>query len=150
MTLWSQGSVVIGYWVVWILLSALNWLLYRGFRRHEAWEIHEAYPQHKRALALLPWAEIVPTLGLVAVLLLVWTAGFLNGELPGHVLGLFYGIMLLGGAIFSRITGVRSITVFRRTTYVIETERTWRGTLQLSLAGVYLAIPVIALLSMLA
>ena len=150
MTFWSQGSVVIGYWGIWILLAALNWVLYRGFRRYEAWEIYEAYPQHKRALVLLPWTEIVPTLGLVAVLLLVWTADFLNGELPGHVLGLFYGLMLLGNALFSRVTGIRSITVFRRTTYVVEVERTWRGTLQLTLAGVYFAIPVIFLLSALA
>jgi hypothetical protein len=58
--------------------------------------------------------------------------------------------MLLTTAIFSRITGIHALHVFQRTTYVIETEHTWRDTLQLSLAGVYLAIRVIALLSMLA
>lgn len=150
MTLSSRFFVLVGYWGAMLLLHSLNWALYRGFRRYEAWEIREAYPQHKRALAALPWAEIVPTLLLVAVLFLVWTADFLDGELPGHVLGLFYGLMLLATAIFSRITGVHALHIFQRTTYVIETGRTWHGTLQLALASIYMAVPVVFLLISLA
>jgi hypothetical protein len=137
---------VLAYWVLYLAFMGLPRLLYRREQMFAPLDMIRRFPQHRRALGVVPRLTSGVTVLSLMIVFAMWMSPSYVRTTTTHAIGIAYGVMLTLDAVSAWITGVRPILGLRPR-YVVLPERGWRPALQFTLALLFLAIPVLFLLN---
>lgn len=136
-----QDYGVIVYLLAYQALLMLPRFLYRKEQMFGRPEILRGFPQHRRALGILPRLTSGLTVLLLIVIFAMWLSPTYARATTTHAIGIGYGGLLVVDAAFAWITGIRSIIGLRQR-YVVTQGSMSRPMLQFTLSLLYLAIPI--------